>query len=96
MSTHCRRKGSPVPRFSSGQLPAGSGTTAEARAGAAGPTVLVVGSFEPRKNHLAILFAAETLWREGLRFDLVLIGGMGWGDAVPTTRLSTSPCWLGR
>ena len=65
------------------QLPAGSGTMAEARVGAAGPTVLVVGSFEPRKNHLAILFAAETLWREGLRFDLVLIGGMGWGDAVP-------------
>lgn len=65
------------------QLPAGSGTMAEVRAGAAGPTVLVVGSFEPRKNHLAILFAAETLWREGLRFDLVLIGGMGWGDAVP-------------
>jgi len=65
------------------QLPAGSGTTAGARAGATGPTVLVVGSFEPRKNHLAILFAAETLWREGLRFDLVLIGGMGWGDAVP-------------
>jgi len=65
------------------QLPAGSGTTVGARAGATGPTVLVVGSFEPRKNHLAILFAAETLWREGLRFDLVLIGGMGWGDAVP-------------
>jgi glycosyltransferase involved in cell wall biosynthesis len=65
------------------QLPASSGPMAEARAGAAGLTVLVVGSFEPRKNHLAILFAAETLWREGLRFDLVLIGGMGWGDAVP-------------
>jgi glycosyltransferase involved in cell wall biosynthesis len=71
------------PRVVECQLPGGSGTTAEARAGPANACVLVVGSFEPRKNHLAVLFAAETLWRDGLRFDLVLIGGTGWGDAVP-------------
>ena len=29
------------------------------------PVVLVVGSHEPRKNHLAVLHAAEVLWREG-------------------------------
>jgi glycosyltransferase involved in cell wall biosynthesis len=47
------------------------------------PVVLSVGSLEPRKNHLGILFAAETLWREGLRFKLRFIGGSGWGDEVP-------------
>jgi glycosyltransferase involved in cell wall biosynthesis len=49
------------------------------------PLVLCVGTFEPRKNHLALLYAAERLWRDGLRFELLLIGGAGWGDAVPRT-----------
>lgn len=44
------------------------------------PMVLCVGSHEPRKNHLALLHAAELLWREGLRFNLVLVGGRGWND----------------
>jgi glycosyltransferase involved in cell wall biosynthesis len=39
------------------------------------PSVLCVGSHEPRKNHGAVLFAAETLWREGLQFSLTFIGG---------------------
>jgi glycosyltransferase involved in cell wall biosynthesis len=47
------------------------------------PTVVVVGSFEPRKNHLTLLHAAETLWREGHAFQLLLIGGMTWGTEVP-------------
>lgn len=42
------------------------------------PMVLVVGSHEPRKNHLAVLHAAETLWREGVRFTLVLAGAGAW------------------
>jgi glycosyltransferase involved in cell wall biosynthesis len=46
------------------------------------PEVLSVGSFEPRKNHLALLHAAEVLWREGLTFKLVLIGGSSWGEDV--------------
>ncbi|QWT25039.1 glycosyltransferase [Subtercola sp. PAMC28395] len=45
------------------------------------PLVVCVGSHEPRKNHLAVLFAAERLWREGVSFQLVFIGGNGWhGD----------------
>jgi len=47
------------------------------------PMILVVGSHEPRKNHLAILHAAEILWREGLVFSLEFIGGSGWGDEFP-------------
>jgi glycosyltransferase involved in cell wall biosynthesis len=42
------------------------------------PLVLVVGSHEPRKNHLAVLHAAELLWREGHRFSLTFIGGNSW------------------
>jgi glycosyltransferase involved in cell wall biosynthesis len=52
---------------------------------AAPPLVLCVGTFEPRKNQMALLYAAERLWREGLLFELLLIGGAGWGDWVPRT-----------
>lgn len=39
------------------------------------PLILCVGSQEARKNHLAVLFAAEMLWREGFEFRLRFIGG---------------------
>ncbi len=42
------------------------------------PLVMVVGSHEPRKNHVAILHAAEVLWREGRQFCLAFIGGNSW------------------
>jgi glycosyltransferase involved in cell wall biosynthesis len=38
------------------------------------PLLVSVGSHEPRKNQEATLFAAETLWREGLEFRLVFVG----------------------
>lgn len=38
------------------------------------PRILSVGTIEGRKNHLALLDACETLWREGLVFELQLIG----------------------
>jgi glycosyltransferase involved in cell wall biosynthesis len=44
------------------------------------PIVLSVGSHEPRKNHLALLHAAEVLWREGLLFSLVFVGGNSWNS----------------
>jgi len=37
-------------------------------------SVLCVGSFEARKNHLALLRAVNALWEAGLKFDLELIG----------------------
>ena len=40
--------------------------------------VLVVGSHEPRKNHMPVVLAAERLWREGRHFRLVFLGGHGW------------------
>jgi glycosyltransferase involved in cell wall biosynthesis len=45
------------------------------------PMVLCVGSHEPRKNHLAVLNAAETLWDEGLRFSMAFVGGNSWWSA---------------
>lgn len=41
----------------------------------AGPIVLVVGVHVPRKNHTAVLEAAEKLWKRGLEFELLFIGG---------------------
>jgi glycosyltransferase involved in cell wall biosynthesis len=43
-------------------------------ASAPGPIILSVGTFEPRKNHLTLLRAAEILWKNGLSFELQLIG----------------------
>ncbi len=47
---------------------------------------LCVGSLEPRKNHLALLKAADLLWESGLKFELNLVGQTGsWGrkNVVP-------------
>ncbi|HEY4268855.1 MAG TPA: glycosyltransferase [Galbitalea sp.] len=52
------------------------------------PLVLSVGSHEPRKNHGAVLAAAELLWREGLRFNLVFIGGNAWSSDEFRMRLA--------
>jgi len=43
-------------------------------AGAPIPIILSVGTLEPRKNHLTLLRAAEILWKNGLSFELQLIG----------------------
>ncbi|HEY5518700.1 MAG TPA: glycosyltransferase [Cellulomonas sp.] len=42
------------------------------------PLVLCVGSHEPRKNHLAVLAAADLAWRTGTRFTLLFVGGHAW------------------
>ena len=46
------------------------------------PVMLCLGSQEPHKNQRAALHAAERLWREGLDFEVRLVGGRGWSDAV--------------
>jgi glycosyltransferase involved in cell wall biosynthesis len=52
------------------------------------PLVLCVGSHEPRKNHLAVLHAADLLWRRGLRFSLVFVGGNAWKSERFRARLA--------
>jgi glycosyltransferase involved in cell wall biosynthesis len=51
------------------------------------PLVLCVGSHEPRKNHLAVLHAAELLWRRGHRFTLTFVGGNSWNSEAFARRL---------
>lgn len=51
--------------------------------------VLCVGSHEPRKNHLAVLHAAEVLWRKGQVFELVFIGGNAWRSDEFIDRVNT-------
>ncbi|HEY0188616.1 MAG TPA: glycosyltransferase family 1 protein [Cellulomonas sp.] len=78
-----------------------AGTHAGATAATALPLVLVVGSHEPRKNHLAVLHAAERLWREGLEFRLRFIGGSSWASkdfdrTVRRLRRAGRPVTIGR
>ena len=47
-------------------------------------TVLCVSTFVPRKNHLALLDAAEELWASGLDFELKLVGA--WAGNFPVLR----------
>lgn len=42
------------------------------------PYFLVVGSVEPRKNHQTILDAFEILWQQGVKVNLLIVGGHGW------------------
>jgi FkbM family methyltransferase len=79
-------EGLPTPEIRAHELPTEAlNLTPEAIAGArstleigAAPMILVVGSNEPRKNHLAVLEAAERLWAGGATFELLFIGGSGW------------------
>jgi glycosyltransferase involved in cell wall biosynthesis len=75
------------PRIKSVFLPSDAGSVTDAQLASARkslatgdlPLVLCVGSHEPRKNHLAVLTAAEVLWREGHQFSLAFVGGNAWG-----------------
>lgn len=65
------------------QLPAISSPMpgpAPARPASSRPVVLCTGTREPHKNHRAVVHAAERLWREGVDFELRLVGGFGWSD----------------
>lgn len=46
------------------------------------PVVMAPGTREPHKNQRTLLHAAERLWREGLDFEVRLVGGRGWSDAA--------------
>ena len=42
------------------------------------PIVLMVGTVEPRKGHAQALQAFESLWRDGVELNLVIVGRQGW------------------
>lgn len=56
--------------------------TPGSRVAGARPVVMAPGTREPHKNQRTLLHAAERLWREGLDFEVRLVGGRGWSDAV--------------
>ena len=76
------------PRIECVFLPADAGVVSEAEVASARarlsaddlPLLLCVGSHEPRKNHLAVLTAAELLWKQGREFSLAFVGGNAWGS----------------
>ncbi len=51
------------------------------------PTVVCVGTFEPRKNHGLLLDAFEKYWAKGGTTRLLLIGNVGWGAGELMRRL---------
>ncbi|MBK1648036.1 DUF6473 family protein [Rhabdochromatium marinum] len=55
------------------------------------PSVLMVGTLEPRKGHAQALSACEILWRQGLDFNLVVVGKPGWKVDGLTERLDRHP-----
>jgi glycosyltransferase involved in cell wall biosynthesis len=42
--------------------------------------IVVLGSIEPRKNHIQIFGALEMLYKEGKEFETILIGNAGWDN----------------
>ena len=55
------------------------------------PSFLMVGTLEPRKGHLDVLDAFESLWLGGTDINLILVGKKGWMVDSLVDRLSTHP-----
>lgn len=55
------------------------------------PTVLMVGTLEPRKGHAQALAAFEQLWQEGRELNLVIVGKSGWKTEALQQRLLNHP-----
>lgn len=57
----------------------------------AAPSLLVVGTLEPRKGHAQALAAFELLWAQGSAALLVIVGRQGWQVDKLAERLRTHP-----
>lgn len=55
------------------------------------PTVLMVGTLEPRKGHGQVLAAFEKLWQQGKDINLVFVGKPGWKTEKLQQQLRTHP-----
>jgi len=58
---------------------------------AGSPTLLMVGTLEPRKMHAQALQALEQLWQDGADVKLVIAGKPGWRVEQLATRLRQHP-----
>ena len=52
---------------------------------------LVVGTLEPRKGHIDVLKAFETLWNDGYDIPLILIGRAGWNTRALQSQIQQHP-----
>jgi glycosyltransferase involved in cell wall biosynthesis len=52
--------------------------------------LLMVGTIEPKKNHLAVLSACRALWERGIKFKLAIIGRPGWQSEAMSSQISTA------
>ena len=59
------------------------------------PSVLMVGTLEPRKGHLQAIEAFTQLWESGVDVNLVIIGRAGW-QQLPTDQQRSIPQLLAR
>ena len=55
------------------------------------PSLLMVGTLEPRKGHAQALAACEALWARGIDANLVIVGKQGWMVDALVERLHTHP-----
>lgn len=55
------------------------------------PTILMVGTIEPRKGYADALDALDYLWASGLDVNFVLVGGTGWKMEAFDARLAAHP-----
>lgn len=55
------------------------------------PTMLMVGTIEPRKGHAQALQAFERLWADGLDVNLLIVGRPGWLSDALMQRLRLHP-----
>ena len=52
------------------------------------PTILMVGTIEPRKGHATVLDAFEMIWRSGQQMRLIFVGRPGWKVRALMRRIS--------
>ncbi|NRR29099.1 glycosyltransferase family 4 protein [Oxalobacteraceae bacterium] len=55
------------------------------------PTLLMVGTLEPRKMHAQALHACDLLWQAGSAVNLVIVGKPGWNVDLLAARLRRHP-----
>lgn len=55
------------------------------------PTLLMVGTLEPRKGHADILAAFNVLWQRGCDYNLVIVGRPGWKTEALQTVMRSHP-----
>lgn len=58
-----------------------------------GPSILMVGTIEPRKGHDQALAAFSSLWNDGVNANLVIVGQAGWGRDELLETMTSHPEW---